>query len=283
MEVGNWIFFGFLILHLLSTTMATEDGDGDLVDDLNELGVSFPPFEEIPPVHFATENSTVVTSQTGSTALVPCVVNNIGDGMVSWIRRKDYHLLTVGLTTYSSDDRFQAVHLQHSEDWTLQIKYVQTRDAGLYECQVSSHPPTSIFIQLNVVEARAEISGPSEKYLKPGSGLRLQCRVVQSTEPPLYVFWYHNNRMINYDVDQGINVTTELPVKISTLTISSAATRHSGNYSCVPSNAQPASAYVHILNGENPAAMQHGGRGLSWLQCSPSSWLLIISMLAVLC
>ncbi|KAB0804832.1 hypothetical protein PPYR_01802 [Photinus pyralis] len=161
---------------------------------------------------------------------------------VSWIRRKDYHLLTVGLTTYSSDDRFQAVHLQHSEDWTLQIKYVQTRDAGLYECQVSSHPPTSIFIQLNVV-------GPSEKYLKPGSGLRLQCRVVQSTEPPLYVFWYHNNRMINYDLDQGINVTTELPVKISTLTISSAATRHSGNYSCVPSNAQPASAYVHILNG----------------------------------
>lgn len=61
------------------------DVDGDLADDLNELGVSFPPLEEIPPVHFATENSTVVTSQTGSTALVPCVVNNIGDGMVNII------------------------------------------------------------------------------------------------------------------------------------------------------------------------------------------------------
>jgi uncharacterized protein YegL len=34
---------------------------------------------------------------------------------ISWIRRKDYHLLTVGLTTYSSDDRYQAVHAQHSE------------------------------------------------------------------------------------------------------------------------------------------------------------------------
>lgn len=99
------------------------------------------------------------------------------------------------------------------------------------------------------LEARAEIQGPSEKYLKPGSGLRLQCNVLQSTELPTYVFWYHNNRMINYDVDRGINVTTTLSEKHSVLTITSAATHHSGNYSCVPSNAQPASTYVHILNG----------------------------------
>ncbi|KAG8225502.1 hypothetical protein J437_LFUL005928 [Ladona fulva] len=32
---------------------------------------------------------------------------------VSWIRRKDFHLLTVGLTTYSSDDRFLVVHTRH--------------------------------------------------------------------------------------------------------------------------------------------------------------------------
>lgn len=99
-------------------------------------------------------------------------------------------------------------------------------------------------------EARAEISGPPEKYLKPGSGLKLQCSVIQSTELPLYVFWYHNNRMVNYDVDRGINVTTELTTKTSTLTITNADTRHTGNYSCVPSSAQPASTYVHILNGK---------------------------------
>jgi glycine cleavage system H lipoate-binding protein len=34
---------------------------------------------------------------------------------VSWIRRKDYHLLTVGLTTYTGDERYQAIHAQHSE------------------------------------------------------------------------------------------------------------------------------------------------------------------------
>lgn len=108
-----------------------------------------------------------------------------------------------------------------------------------------------------IPEARAEIQGPSEKYLKPGSGLRLQCTVLQSTEAPAYVFWYHNNRMINYDVDRGINVTTELSEKSSTLTITNAATRHSGNYSCVPSNAQPASTYVHILNGKSAVERVH--------------------------
>lgn len=58
-------------------------------------------------------------------------------------------------------------------------------------------------------EARAEISGPSEKYLKPGSVLRLTCRVVENIENPLYIFWYHNNRMINYDSHRGVNVSTE--------------------------------------------------------------------------
>lgn len=37
------------------------------------------------------------------------------------------------------------------QDWALQLKYVQMRDAGLYECQITMHPPTSIFIHLNVV------------------------------------------------------------------------------------------------------------------------------------
>lgn len=31
------------------------------------------------------------------------------------MRKKDYHLLTVGLTTYSSDERFSALHLDESE------------------------------------------------------------------------------------------------------------------------------------------------------------------------
>ncbi|XP_052838534.1 uncharacterized protein LOC128253870 isoform X1 [Drosophila gunungcola] len=213
------------------------------------------------PMYFGTENSTVVTTQIGATAHVPCTVHHIGEGVVSWIRKKDYHLLTVGLTTYSSDERFSATHLKHSEDWTLQIKFVQLRDAGVYECQVSTHPPTSIFLHLSVVEARAEITGPPIRYLTPGSTLRLQCRVVQNTEASEYIFWYHDNRMINYDIDRGINVSTEPDFQSSELTIQRTRREHSGNFTCVASNTQPASVLVHIFKGDNPAAMYHGHVG----------------------
>ncbi|CAH2098464.1 unnamed protein product [Euphydryas editha] len=54
----------------------------------NELTVTFPPLDDIygstQEKQFGTENNTVVTSQTGSTALLPCVIRNIGDGIVSW-------------------------------------------------------------------------------------------------------------------------------------------------------------------------------------------------------
>lgn len=70
---------------------------------------------------------------------------------VSWIRHRDIHLLTVGRYTYTSDQRFRAIHQPHSEDWILQIKYPQHRDSGIYECQVSSTPHISHYIQLDVI------------------------------------------------------------------------------------------------------------------------------------
>ncbi|KAG7188868.1 hypothetical protein KM043_008474 [Ampulex compressa] len=234
------------------------------------------------PMTFGTDNSTVVSAQSGSTALLPCVVRNLGEGVVSWIKRKNVQeLLTVGLITYANDERFQAIHFHHSEDWTLQIKYVQPRDAGLYQCQVSTHPPTSIFLFLEVVEARAEIAGPSEKFVRPGSTLQLHCLVKKSTEAPSYLFWYHNLRMINYDVDQGVNVSTDLTGRESWLEVPRASDRHSGNYTCEASNAQPARVLVHVFKGDNPAAMQHSLASSPYVMAR-TSLILVLAILELL-
>lgn len=54
-------------------------------------------------------------------------------------------------TTFIADERFQSFYVENSGIWTLQIKYVQARDAGVYECQVSTEPKISARVQLLVV------------------------------------------------------------------------------------------------------------------------------------
>ena len=70
---------------------------------------------------------------------------------ISWIRHHDLHILTVGLYTYTADMRYQSIYNPDRDEWILQIKYVQKRDSGRYECQISTQPVRSFFVQLEVV------------------------------------------------------------------------------------------------------------------------------------
>ncbi|XP_049964585.1 uncharacterized protein LOC126485023 [Schistocerca serialis cubense] len=196
---------------------------------------------------FLSENCTVVLAQTGTTPRLHCEVADVGESVVSWIRRKDYRLLTVGLATYSSDDRFFTAHVRSQQDWALHVRFSEPSDAGLYECQVSTHPPSSLFVELQLVEAHAELLGGPDKLVKRGSALRLVCALRGATEPPVYVFWYHGGRMVNYDAARGLHVRHA--AFSSELLVQDAQRHHSGNYSCVPSNARPASISVHVING----------------------------------
>ncbi|CAG2059444.1 unnamed protein product, partial [Timema podura] len=96
--------------------------------------------------------------------------------------------------------------------------------------------------------ATAELVGSPDLHIKSGSTLRLVCKLHQSTEAPVYVFWYHEEKMINYDKERGVSVHGDK--SSSSLVIAEAQKSDSGNYSCVPSNAKPASINVHVLNGE---------------------------------
>ncbi|XP_035222039.1 uncharacterized protein LOC118194936 [Stegodyphus dumicola] len=92
-----------------------------------------------------------VTSQLSKTAYLHCRIRQLGDRVVSWVRQKDLHILTVGKYTYTTDQRYTSIHRDDSDDWTLEIKYTQKKDAGIYECQISTEPKLSLAIQLNVV------------------------------------------------------------------------------------------------------------------------------------
>ncbi|XP_076040825.1 uncharacterized protein LOC143025251 [Oratosquilla oratoria] len=74
------------------------------------------------------------------------------------------------------------------------------------------------------------------------------------------VFWYHNRRMMTAYEDQvSISIQKDRDVTTSQLVIKDATTYHSGNYSCLPTWADPASVLVNVVvDGEQPAAMQTG-------------------------
>jgi len=92
-----------------------------------------------------------VSALVGKTAFLTCVVRNLKPTQrVSWVRHRDVHILTAGEQTFTSDQRFSAKH-NSDDEWVLVIKYIQERDAGIYECQIPTQPPQSYPIKLNII------------------------------------------------------------------------------------------------------------------------------------
>lgn len=73
---------------------------------------------------------------------------------------------------------------------------------------------------------------------------------------------YHNEKMVNYDIQSGFFVTsipfvsnnvstTKLyqPASTSILSIKEVHLKNAGNYTCAPPNAKPSSIMVHVLRG----------------------------------
>ncbi|XP_063710003.1 zwei Ig domain protein zig-8 [Culicoides brevitarsis] len=193
-----------------------------------------------------------VTGLVGKTVYLVCKVKNLGNRTVSWVRHRDIHLLTVGRYTYTSDQRFEAMHSPHTEEWTLRIRNAQKRDTGIYECQISTTPPIGQPAYLSVVEPITEILGGPDLFLNKGSTINLTCIVRFAPEPSPTLSWAHNRETINFDSPRGgISLVTEKGVlTTSRLLVQNAMQSDSGVYTCDPSNANPTSVRVHILNDD---------------------------------
>ncbi|XP_047471439.1 uncharacterized protein LOC125026883 [Penaeus chinensis] len=207
---------------------------------------------------------------------------------VIWLRRRDLHILTVGHLTYSADDRFQVVHNDNSNEWTLVIQYAQLRDAGIYECQINTEPKlsrpvtltvydssqeititkTKVFVANNTASTkdghlRVEILGPRERYINEGSSLTLICLVTSSFGPSTLVYWYHETKLLDQNSPRGgikMKIDHASGETTSRLTVTSVEREDGGMYFCVPSGSHPASVLVHVTHdGENEAVIQQGG------------------------
>ncbi|XP_053968955.1 uncharacterized protein LOC128870366 [Anastrepha ludens] len=104
--------------------------------------------------------------------------------------------------------------------------------------------------------ARAKILGSTEIHVKRDSTIALACSVNIHASS---VSWYHGSSVVDFDSQRGgISLETEKTDvgTTSRLMLTRASLRDSGNYTCAPTGAVPASVRVHVLTGEQPAAMQ---------------------------
>ncbi|XP_067207572.1 protein borderless-like isoform X4 [Linepithema humile] len=150
-----------------------------------------PQFDDIAPRN--------VTAIVGQTAELNCYVKHPGDRVVSWIRKRDLHILTSSIHAYTGDARFSVKHPEASDEWTLKIAYVQPRDAGVYECQVNTEPKMNLAFMLKVEAAQATIVGPEDVYVKKGSTISLICEVNVRSTPPSSVSWHHGGAVVDFD------------------------------------------------------------------------------------
>ncbi|VVC25505.1 Immunoglobulin V-set domain,Immunoglobulin subtype,Immunoglobulin-like domain,Immunoglobulin-like [Cinara cedri] len=234
-----------------------------------------------PVIHVGTIN---VTVQLGNTALLHCEIANLSEKMVSWVRRRDWHILSSGVLTYINDGRFRVFHSEKSDDWDLRISPVAKIDNGTYECQVGTGTGIMThYFNLFVIVPTAVISGKDEYHIGEGSSITLYCSIENSPVPPQYVSWYFNGKIISSSpfnknglkIDRMSINTEQIDHKThSRLTITKAIQIDTGNYTCQPPNTDPDSIYIHITpEFDNTAAIQR--------QKSSNSVLLTTELLSI--
>ncbi|KAI5693032.1 hypothetical protein M8J76_001498 [Diaphorina citri] len=144
----------------------------------------------------------------------------------------------------------------------------------------------SHYYNLHVIVPSAYILGTDEYHIGETSTISLLCIIENSPIPPQYVFWFHNDVMINYEADGrgSVTISTEREAEghgrtHSRLNIRGARPGDSGNYSCRASNTEPDTIVVFVTKeGDNTAAI-HRQETSSSQKYIPSILLICYSLL----
>ncbi|XP_046461671.1 uncharacterized protein LOC124208024 isoform X2 [Daphnia pulex] len=97
---------------------------------------------------------------------------------VSWIRRRDWHIMSSGSHIYTADSRFSVLNRPGSPDWILMLKSPQLYDSGTYECQIAGgQGQVSHFVELLVWAPVASVVEGSEHHVEAESNIQLHCKL----------------------------------------------------------------------------------------------------------
>eukprot|EP00095_Tigriopus_kingsejongensis_P012581 maker-scaffold298_size217389-snap-gene-1.16 protein:Tk12581 transcript:maker-scaffold298_size217389-snap-gene-1.16-mRNA-1 annotation:"GF22561" len=176
-----------------------------------------------------------ITAIEGREVRLACAVFHLENKTVSWLRNENLNIISSGRYTYTSDQRFQALHEDdlgqpsrggglkdkdniEAEHWILRIRNVQMEDEGRYECQISSQPIRSYHFYLKVPIDYTSTRG-------------------------------------------GVSVlTNKAATTVSSLIIQQARYEDGGTYSCQAGDlVTPSHIKVHVIHGDNYQSLHTNG------------------------
>ncbi|XP_061401367.1 lachesin, partial [Musca vetustissima] len=119
-----------------------------------------------------------VTVSQGRDVSFTCVVNNLGQYKVAWIKSDSKAILGIHTHMVSLNPRLSVTHNGHNT-WKLHISHVQLNDSGSYMCQVNTDPMKSQSGHLSVVVPPDILNHPEqnleENLTNEGGTITLVC------------------------------------------------------------------------------------------------------------
>ncbi|XP_052795336.1 uncharacterized protein LOC128228213 isoform X1 [Mya arenaria] len=207
-----------------------------------------------------------VTVHRGELAELMCHIKDLGPRTVVWRKASEENPLTIGLNTFTPS---AAVSVSHDElsnstsKYNLMIKDVQTKHAGVYECQISASGIYTHYVALNVLSTPArrkpkvQVSGT--EYVSQYNDIHLVCNATGVERAPEEIDWFFNGNkiltshphwygrieIVKHKPEPGLSFISELIINLSSM-------QDNGNYVCRSSDLSVDSLTVHVLNaGKN--------------------------------
>ncbi|XP_055706835.1 fibroblast growth factor receptor 3-like [Phlebotomus papatasi] len=236
------VFVLLLLLHSTTEIVSAASVAGSFSEETNLVDIG-PTFGEVPRD---------IEAAVGHTVILSCIVHNLGERYVSWIRIRDYHILFFNNEKFTGDSRINCQDPSPGKNvWNVVISNVKKSDEGVYECQVSSEPKMASRVTLKVIDSPApeaemadspyvttQISGPREEVVKVGSVVTFHCSAVHRLNGSEggRVTWLKDGRPVEKHESPrgGVSVYTEWKPHnvVSRLTLIASDTEDNGAYSC---------------------------------------------------
>ncbi|XP_064474479.1 protein amalgam-like isoform X2 [Ornithodoros turicata] len=189
-----------------------------------------------------------VTAIIGRSVKLPCVVNNLGQYRVAWLRVESKTILTIHESVITRNYRVQLTQ-SDGRHWELVIKNAQESDRGGYMCQINTVPMLSQIGYLDVL-VPPDIVGSqssSDVLVREGSNVTLVCR-AKGYPAPQITWRREDGQPLSVGNWQAAQSTIDnVSYGGEELSIAKVSRLHMGPYLCIASNGVPSPVSRRIL------------------------------------